>query len=177
MASKNTETGQNPLIYEMGSLLNLLGLCLWLFLAIHSSKNVASQVNPDPRFTVEGRVSINGTASIGKIDDDFICATLDWWPPDNVTMGLVVGALLLSSIWLVCFLALFFFLLLLIFLCFFFLFLELVLVGLLKSVKFFLFYYDVFRISFALGIFQIYIFEISSKRNTFFLDEHCKRCL
>ncbi|XP_057511696.1 heparanase-like protein 3, partial [Actinidia eriantha] len=64
-----------------------LGLCLWLFLAIHSTKNVASQVNPDPRFTVEGRVSINGTASIGKIDDDFICATLDWWPPDKCDYG------------------------------------------------------------------------------------------
>ncbi|XP_060958743.1 heparanase-like protein 1 isoform X3 [Cannabis sativa] len=29
------------------------------------------------------RVTIRGESSIGKTDDNFICATLDWWPPEK----------------------------------------------------------------------------------------------
>ncbi|KAI3677331.1 hypothetical protein L1987_86956 [Smallanthus sonchifolius] len=36
---------------------------------------------------VEGSVNTNGTASIGFIDEDFICATLDWWPPEKCDYG------------------------------------------------------------------------------------------
>lgn len=35
----------------------------------------------------EGTVHISGTAPIGRIDDDFVCATLDWWPPDKCDYG------------------------------------------------------------------------------------------
>ncbi|KAK3043769.1 hypothetical protein RJ639_001965 [Escallonia herrerae] len=70
----------------MGSLLNLLGLCLWLYLASHGSKTVNSQHIAEPA-VVEGTVRINGTAPIGRIDEDFICATLDWWPPDKCDYG------------------------------------------------------------------------------------------
>lgn len=34
-----------------------------------------------------GTVFINGKAPIGKIDDDFVCATLDWWPPEKCDYG------------------------------------------------------------------------------------------
>ncbi|XP_052209628.1 heparanase-like protein 3 isoform X2 [Diospyros lotus] len=70
------------LIYEMGcviSVFDLLGLCLWLCLAIHSSRTVVSLKTG----SVEGTVLINGTASIGKTDEDFICATMDFWPPEK----------------------------------------------------------------------------------------------
>ncbi|KAL8259529.1 hypothetical protein R6Q59_027482 [Mikania micrantha] len=36
---------------------------------------------------VEGSLNINGTTSIGFIDEDFICATLDWWPPEKCDYG------------------------------------------------------------------------------------------
>lgn len=38
---------------------------------------------------LEGTVSVDGGegAAIGKIDDDFICATLDWWPPEKCDYG------------------------------------------------------------------------------------------
>lgn len=37
--------------------------------------------------TVEGFVFIDGKSSIGRIDSDFICATLDWWPPEKCDYG------------------------------------------------------------------------------------------
>ncbi|KAH7839475.1 hypothetical protein Vadar_004631 [Vaccinium darrowii] len=37
--------------------------------------------------TLQGTVSIRGTASIAKIDSDFICATIDWWPPQKCDYG------------------------------------------------------------------------------------------
>ncbi|KAK8684464.1 hypothetical protein V6N13_040491 [Hibiscus sabdariffa] len=30
-----------------------------------------------------GTIVVDGTTSIAKTDDNFICATLDWWPPDK----------------------------------------------------------------------------------------------
>ncbi|KAL4318818.1 hypothetical protein GQ457_18G014750 [Hibiscus cannabinus] len=36
---------------------------------------------------VSGTVSVNGTASIARTDDTFICATLDWWPPEKCDYG------------------------------------------------------------------------------------------
>lgn len=36
---------------------------------------------------VEGTVLINGKSPIAKTDDNFICATLDWWPPDKCDYG------------------------------------------------------------------------------------------
>ncbi|KAA8522950.1 hypothetical protein F0562_009373 [Nyssa sinensis] len=36
---------------------------------------------------VEGTVFIDGGSAIGKIDNDFVCATLDWWPPEKCDYG------------------------------------------------------------------------------------------
>lgn len=36
---------------------------------------------------IEGYVHINGGFAIGRTDSDFVCATLDWWPPDKCDYG------------------------------------------------------------------------------------------
>lgn len=36
---------------------------------------------------VRGRVLIDGKSAIGGIDEDFVCATLDWWPPEKCDYG------------------------------------------------------------------------------------------
>ncbi|PON68547.1 Glycoside hydrolase [Parasponia andersonii] len=63
-----------------------MGLCFWvcffsLSLVCVSSQSVEGDGN------LEGTVSIDGKVTIGKIDDDFVCATLDWWPPEKCDYG------------------------------------------------------------------------------------------
>ncbi|PIN01871.1 Beta-glucuronidase [Handroanthus impetiginosus] len=67
----------------MASLLKILGLCLWLYLASQGSKTVVSQ---SPTL-VNGTVHIDGGSTIGITDEDFICATMDWWPPTKCDYG------------------------------------------------------------------------------------------
>ncbi|XP_058203311.1 heparanase-like protein 3 [Rhododendron vialii] len=72
----------------MGSPPNHLGLFLWLYyLAISGSKFVASQSNTGAPAVVQGTAYISGTISVGTTDVDFICATLDWWPPQKCDYG------------------------------------------------------------------------------------------
>ena len=32
-------------------------------------------------------ISIDGSHNIANIDENFVCATLDWWPPDKCDFG------------------------------------------------------------------------------------------
>ncbi|XP_015879557.3 heparanase-like protein 3 [Ziziphus jujuba] len=75
---------KNP---EMGSGIWQMGLCFWLCLFGISFISASSQSVNNGDGTVEGTVFIDGKAAIGKIDDDFICATLDWWPPEKCDYG------------------------------------------------------------------------------------------
>ncbi|KAF8400586.1 hypothetical protein HHK36_013885 [Tetracentron sinense] len=70
----------------MGSLFQLLGLSLWVFIFSYSSITVVS-LNVGGAGNGEGTVFVDGKASIGRIDDDFVCATLDWWPPEKCDYG------------------------------------------------------------------------------------------
>ncbi|KAG8375812.1 hypothetical protein BUALT_Bualt10G0139300 [Buddleja alternifolia] len=65
------------------SLLKVVGLSFWLYLASQGSTSVVSQ---SPAL-VNGTVHIDGGSSIGTIDEDFICATIDWWPPTKCDYG------------------------------------------------------------------------------------------
>ncbi|KAF8401084.1 hypothetical protein HHK36_014387 [Tetracentron sinense] len=69
----------------MGSLFQLLGLCFWVYFISYSSITVVSQ-NVGGSEKVK-TVFIDGKAPIGKTDDDFVCATLDWWPPEKCDYG------------------------------------------------------------------------------------------
>ncbi|RVX19708.1 Heparanase-like protein 3 [Vitis vinifera] len=71
----------------MGCVLTFVGLCLWVCLMSQSSIPVASQRSGGSGNVEEGSVFINGRVAIGSTDDDFICATLDWWPPDKCDYG------------------------------------------------------------------------------------------
>lgn len=35
----------------------------------------------------KGIILVHGKCAIGSIDDDFVCATLDWWPPQKCDYG------------------------------------------------------------------------------------------
>lgn len=78
-----SDSHSDTLLYDMASLSKILGLSLWLYLASQGSTTVVSQSPP----VVNGTVHIDGASSIGLIDEDFICATLDWWPPTKCDYG------------------------------------------------------------------------------------------
>ncbi|OWM86737.1 hypothetical protein CDL15_Pgr015773 [Punica granatum] len=75
------------MLFGMGSMLVLAGLCFSIYWIQHHSVLVHSQSMEAPAKVVEGTALINGTAPIAQTDDDFICATLDWWPPDKCDYG------------------------------------------------------------------------------------------
>ncbi|KAF2317127.1 hypothetical protein GH714_012022 [Hevea brasiliensis] len=70
----------------MGSQIWLRGLCFLVCIFTCSFFSVSSQTVAG-NVSVEGTVFIDGKTSIGKIDKDFICATLDWWPPEKCDYG------------------------------------------------------------------------------------------
>ncbi|KAH1042213.1 hypothetical protein GLYMA_09G091100v4 [Glycine max] len=70
----------------MGSRIQLLPICFWLHLTCFSFF-FGSIVSVRGDATVQGSVAIDGKAVIGTIDEDFVCATLDWWPPEKCDYG------------------------------------------------------------------------------------------
>ncbi|KAK6941727.1 Glycoside hydrolase, family 79 [Dillenia turbinata] len=69
----------------MGFQYGQMGMCFWVFLCVWCFSMVKLQsVNES---VVGGSVLIDGKMVVGRIDSDFICATLDWWPPEKCDYG------------------------------------------------------------------------------------------
>lgn len=83
MASSTSNAPSQSLFLDMASLFKILGLTLWLYLASQGSTSVVSQTPS----ALNGTVHINGGSPIAFIDEDFICATMDWWPPTKCDYG------------------------------------------------------------------------------------------
>ncbi|KAK9070824.1 hypothetical protein SSX86_011226 [Deinandra increscens subsp. villosa] len=64
----------------MGSLCWQMGISFWVFLSIFWSVFVNTKVE-------NGSVLIDGESGIAEIDANFICATMDWWPPEKCDYG------------------------------------------------------------------------------------------
>lgn len=60
--------------------ISVIFLFLWMIL-FPDNTTVISAVEE------KGTVSVYGRAAVGTIDEDFICATLDWWPPEKCDYG------------------------------------------------------------------------------------------
>ncbi|XWS26195.1 hypothetical protein CRYUN_Cryun26dG0010200 [Craigia yunnanensis] len=71
----------------MNFLFKLLFLYFLLYWMNQGSVFVTSKRRGGSGNVISGTVFVNGTASIGRTDDDFICATLDWWPPEKCDYG------------------------------------------------------------------------------------------
>lgn len=63
---------------------SFLGLC---FLLLSLNFTQISTAQESFHIVEEGTLYIDGFSSIAKIDEDFICATLDWWPPSKCDYG------------------------------------------------------------------------------------------
>ncbi|XVE53586.1 hypothetical protein DITRI_Ditri03aG0014400 [Diplodiscus trichospermus] len=71
----------------MSLLFKLLFLYFWLYWVNQGSVFVTSKRRGLSGNVISGTVFVNGTVSIAKTDDNFICATLDWWPTDKCDYG------------------------------------------------------------------------------------------
>ncbi|KAK9060694.1 hypothetical protein SSX86_021400 [Deinandra increscens subsp. villosa] len=70
----------------MGSLILQMGVCIWVLLISFSCNLVDSQIE-SRNDVLQGRVFIDGKNAIATTDNDFICATMDWWPPEKCDYG------------------------------------------------------------------------------------------
>ncbi|KAM7266917.1 hypothetical protein ACFE04_009083 [Oxalis oulophora] len=61
-------------------------LCLLCVLLL-SCVLVTSQTEVAWKHEEQGTVFVQGKSAIGEIDNDFICATIDWWPPSKCDYG------------------------------------------------------------------------------------------
>lgn len=64
----------------MGSLFLQKGMLVWI--CLFSLRLVCGYSE-----VAQGSVFIDGKNAIGRIDNNFICATLDWWPPEKCDYG------------------------------------------------------------------------------------------
>ncbi|XP_009625836.1 heparanase-like protein 3 [Nicotiana tomentosiformis] len=64
----------------MGSLFLQKGVLVWI--CLFSLRLICGYSE-----VAQGSVFIDGKNAIGRIDNNFICATLDWWPPEKCDYG------------------------------------------------------------------------------------------
>lgn len=54
-----------------------MGFHLLLFIVLCTLPGILSEESADVT------VIVRGSATVAKTDDNFVCATLDWWPPEK----------------------------------------------------------------------------------------------
>jgi len=69
----------------MGYQKMLMCMCLWTYLV--SFRFTGANGIGEGGSTEKGVVIINRKAFIRSIDNDFVCAALDWWPPQKCDYG------------------------------------------------------------------------------------------
>ncbi|RLM80714.1 heparanase-like protein 3 [Panicum miliaceum] len=88
-----------------GLLLKVVGFCVWALFWLGGTATVSTTA-----LAGGDAVVVDARSAVAATDDDFICATLDWWPPDKcdygtcswglatlLNLGLMVGTGLLDS--------------------------------------------------------------------------------
>lgn len=71
----------------MGSLVFHMGWCYVVCLLCCSFIFAYAEDLKDANVSVNNTVFIDVKSSIGETDGDFICATIDWWPPEKCDYG------------------------------------------------------------------------------------------
>jgi len=67
-----------------GLLFKVVGFCVWALLWLGGSATVSTTTTA---FAGGEAVVVDARSAVGVTDDDFVCATLDWWPPDKCDYG------------------------------------------------------------------------------------------
>lgn len=68
-----------------GLLLKMVGFCFWALFWLAGSATVSTTT---PALAGGGEaVVVDARSAVAVTDDDFVCATLDWWPPEKCDYG------------------------------------------------------------------------------------------
>jgi heparanase 1 len=67
-----------------GLLLKMVGFCVWALFWLAGSATVSTSTTA---FAGGEAVVVDARSAIAATDDDFVCATLDWWPPEKCDYG------------------------------------------------------------------------------------------
>lgn len=79
---RNDELKPKWFATEMGLLIGIFGLCVVMMILMIKTSLFSEKIG-----VAMGNVYVNGTTSVAYIDEDFVCATLDWWPPQKCDYG------------------------------------------------------------------------------------------
>lgn len=71
----------------LGSMYLVLVLVVVVLCVVLIGRNGGELSDRARRRVEDVGVIVNATAPIAYIDDDFVCATVDWWPPDKCDYG------------------------------------------------------------------------------------------
>ncbi|OEL12980.1 Heparanase-like protein 3 [Dichanthelium oligosanthes] len=65
-----------------GLLLKMVAFCVWAFFWLGGIATMSTTA-----FAGGDAVVVDARSAVATTDDDFVCATLDWWPPDKCDYG------------------------------------------------------------------------------------------
>ena len=65
-----------------GLLLKVVGFCVWALFWLGGTATVSTTA-----LAGGDAVVVDARSAVAATDDDFVCATLDWWPPDKCDYG------------------------------------------------------------------------------------------
>ena len=65
-----------------GLLLKVVGFCVWALFWLGGTATVSTTA-----LAGGDAVVVDARSAVAATDDDFICTTLDWWPPDKCDYG------------------------------------------------------------------------------------------
>lgn len=82
--TKDSSRSKRRVVVAIGLLVGATVICVVVVMVVtHGLK----RLHLDKNGFANGMVYVNGTSSIGFVDEDYICATLDWWPPYKCDYG------------------------------------------------------------------------------------------
>lgn len=65
-----------------GLLLNMVGFCVWALFWLGGTATVSTTA-----LAGADAVVVDARSAVAATDHDFVCATLDWWPPEKCDYG------------------------------------------------------------------------------------------
>lgn len=70
-----------------GLLLQVVGFCVWAVFSLGGSSATVSSTSAAAAAAGGALVVVDARSAIAETEQAFVCATLDWWPPEKCDYG------------------------------------------------------------------------------------------